>query len=259
MPHRLTPPQQPKPLTLPPPCKARRGAGGVELLAARAFLFLSLSCAPRPQLCSATPECRQGLDCVAGACEPSPSPLAGSRRLVLPPADIAVLQRGEPSAAGALPTLLTLGRTSDGPAELLLRFDLHLDRSATILRASVMLDRTDAVLPDPAPVALHANRVIGRWNERSVSWATAPPVQDVRSPRTIVWSPGPRQIRVDVTDLARRWLAHDVADQGVAIVAENTSPTGVTFALGPTSLPSAEPHAVGVTDEAPPRLEVYVR
>jgi hypothetical protein len=142
--------------------------------------------------------------------------------------------------------------------ELLLRFDLRLDRSATILRASVMLDRADAVLSDTSPVSLHANRVIGRWNERTVTWATAPPVQDVRSPRTVVQSPGAGRIRVDVTDLARRWLAHDVADQGVAIVAESTSATGVTFAVGSTSLPSPEPHAPR-EDREPPRLEVYVR
>jgi hypothetical protein len=220
---------------------------------------LVASCAARPQLCMASGECRDGFDCVAGMCEGATPPLVGSRRLVVPPTDMAVVQRGEPSAAGALPAVLTLGRMRDGAAELLLRFDLHLDRSATIVRASVLLDRSDAVLPDPSPVALHANRVIGRWDERSVSWATAPPVQDVRSPRTVVQSPGPRQVRVDVTDLARRWLVHDVADQGVAIVAENTSPTGVTFALGSTSLPAPEPRAGDPTDDEPPRLELYVR
>jgi hypothetical protein len=220
-----------------------------HLLALASFTALLASCAARQQLCAGIGECREGQDCVAGMCEGAPSPLAGSRRLVLQPTAIAVLEQAAPSSSGgALPALITLGRAGDD-AELLLRFDLRLDRSATVLRASVMLDRSDAVLTDPAPVPLHANRVIGRWDERTVAWVTAPAVQDVRSPRTLVPSSGPTRIRVDVTDLARRWLAHDKADRGVAIVAESASATGVSFVLGSTS----------GEDREPPRLEVYVR
>lgn len=229
------------------------------LLAIAASLAASLpACAARPQLCRDAVECRAGLECVAGMCEGAPSPLAGSRRIVLLPSDIAVVEPGAP-AGGSLPSILTLGRAIDRQ-RLLLRFDLKLDRSATILRASVMLDRSDATVPDPAPVSIHAERVIGRWDPRIVTWATTPAVQDVRSPRTVVESAGPARVRIDVTDIARRWLSHDAADQGIVIVAENTTPTGVAFALGSTSLlfpdarPSGEP-----ADRSAPRLEVYVR
>jgi hypothetical protein len=220
---------------------------------AAALAALLASCAPRLQLCAAPASCPEGFDCVAGMCQaPAPtSPLAGSRRLVLRPVAIAALRQGAPSSGGALPAIVTLGRARDGGAELLLRFDLRLDRSATLLRASVVLDRSDATLLDPTPVALHANRIISRWDEARVRWETSPAVQDARAPRTAVDPTTPRQIRIDVTDLARRWLAHDPADQGVAIVAENETPVGVSFVLGTTSL---EPR-----QESAPRLELYVR
>jgi hypothetical protein len=216
------------------------------------------ACATRPQLCRGATECRAGLECVAGMCEGAPSPLAGSRRIVLSPSDIAVVESGAP-AGGSLPSILTLGRAMDRQ-ELLLRFDLELDRSATILRASVMLDRSDAIVSDPAPVSVHAERVIGRWDPRLVTWATTPAVQDVRSPRTVVLPAGPARVRIDVTDIARRWLSRDAADHGVVIVAENTTPTGVAFALGSTSLSSSDARPSGQSaDRAAPRLEVYVR
>jgi hypothetical protein len=220
-------------------------------------LALSLaSCAARPQLCGGAAVCGEGLDCVAGMCQAAPSPLAGSRRLVVPPADIAVLERGEGAAGGAVPSLFTLGRAGEGVL-LLLRFDLRLDRSVTVLRASLLLDRSGAVLADPEPVSLHALRVISRWSPRSVSWPTAPALQDVGAPRTVVEPAGPDRVRVDVTDLARRWLAHDPGDQGVAVVAENASRTGVAFTLGSSALAPAS--ASDAADGQPPRLELYLR
>ena len=99
------------------------------------------------------------------------------------------------------------------------------------MRASVLLDRSDSTLPDPLPVAVHAERVIGRWNPMTVSWSTAPPQEDVRLPRTVVAPANRSPVRVDVTELVRRWLARDPADQGLSIVAENQTLTGVTFAL----------------------------
>jgi len=155
-----------------------------------------------------------------------------------------------------MPSVLTLGR--EGGAEaLLLLFDLRLDKGVSVVRASVLLDRSQAYATDPSPIGLHANRVIGRWDERRVRWSTAPAVMDVRAPRTVLSETGPRRVRVDVTDLVRRWLAHDPADHGVEIVAENTSPTGVSFVLGSTDLPRED--AIAGDDAQPPRLEVYVR
>jgi hypothetical protein len=229
----------------------------VALASAALVAWLATACAPRRQLCAGPAGCSAASECVAGQClaKNANFPYAGTRRLVLPPADVAYLD-GTGPPHGALPPIFTLGRADGGTSRLLLRFDFRLDAGTTLVRASVLLDRSDATVAGLAPVALHAERVIGRWNPRTVSRSTAPPVEDVRLPRTLVTSSGPTLVRVDVTDLARRWLHHDPADQGLVIVAENVTPTGVTFSLGadasPLELdPSAPPQ--------PPRLEVYAR
>jgi hypothetical protein len=228
-------------------------------------LLLASACASRQELCAGPAACRAS-DCVAGRCisKDATSPYVGTRRVVVRPADVAVLQRGAPTKGGELPEVFTLGAAREA-AELLLRFDLRLDKSATIVRASVLLDRSDAMMSDPFPVAVHADRVIGSWSPQTVSWSTAPPVQDVRLPRTVIASTSPSLVRVDVTDLVRLWLAHDPGtrsrdNQGVLIVSENETRTGVTFALGSTSLPDLQDIAAAEPGSpAPPRLEIYLR
>src|SRR5580658_6549276 len=213
------------------------GAPMMRVASLLAPLLVTLACAPRKELCAGPADCRAS-DCVAGKClaKDATSIYVGTRRMVLPASDLAVLERGAHSEGGALPAIFTLGAPSDR-TELLLRFDFRLDRGASIVRASVLLDRSNAVMSDPLPVAIHADRVIGRWNPRTVSWSTAPPVEDVRPPRTVIASTTPSLVRVDVTDLVRLWLAHDPRDQGLSIVAETETATGVTFTLGGTSLP----------------------
>jgi hypothetical protein len=149
-----------------------------------------------------------------------------------------------------------MGRATEAATLLLLRFDLHLDRGASLVRASILLDRSDTLSADGAPVALHAERVIGRWSPVTVSRSTVPPVEDLRLPRTLVGSGGPRLVRIEVTEVVRRWMNHDPADRGVVIVAENATPTGVTFSLGgDTPLPESDTS----NPPQPPRLEVYAR
>lgn len=225
---------------------------------------MALACTPRPQLCSGPKECVRDFACVAGQCLRNGAipAISVSRRVVLAPDDAAVVERGEPSSGGALPTLVTLGRANDPGGMLLLSFDLRLHDIHSILRASVLLDRSDAVLADAIPISLHADAVLSRWDPRTVRSSTAPPLEDVRSPRTVVWSSGQRVVRVDVTAMAQRWLVRHMVFHGLAIVAENTSPTGVTFAMGATGLPEADSRVGLYGSDVPchgPRLELYVR
>jgi hypothetical protein len=183
--------------------------------------------------------------------------------MVVRPADLAVLQRGAPTTRGELPKVFTLGAAHE-KVKLLLRFDLRLDKNATIVRASVLLDRSDAMMTDPLPVAIHADRVIGPWSPQTVTWSTAPPVEDARLPRTVITSTSPSLVRVDVTGLVRLWLAHALGthdpDQGVSIVSENETSTGMRFALGSTSLPDLQDFAAGeMVSPGLPRLEIYLR
>jgi hypothetical protein len=226
-------------------------------LFALALALVLTACAPRRQLCAGLSACPSTSDCVAGQClaKTSGSPYVGTRRIILPPSDVALLDPDTPP--GRLPAVFTMGRAGARSTRLLLRFDLKLGPGTTLVRASLLLDRSDATMAGAAPVALHGERVIGKWNPRTVSSSTAPPVEDIRLPRTRVDSRGPALVRIDVTDLARRWLEHNPADRGLVLVAENTSPTGVSFALGgDTAIP--EPGS-GADLPEPPRLEVYAR
>ena len=146
---------------------------------------------------------------------------------------MAYLRRGDSPAGGAVPSLFTLGRRADGDEMLLLRFAAPLPPDATVVEAYVLLERSDAVDMDPSPIGLYAVRVVGPWDARAVSWATQPPVQDVRSPLTpLVPAAEHALVRIDVRTLVHGWQRHDPRDQGLAIVAQAPTTTGATFASG---------------------------
>ena len=167
-----------------------------------------------------------------------------ARRLVVRPTDVAYLRRGDGPSGGALPPLFALGRDS---AVLMMRFSVPLPASATIVEAYVVLRRTDTVDDDPAPISLHATRIIDGWEQRSISWALQPRVVEARTPATLVEPGGPSLVRLDVRDLVRQWPRHDPQDQGIAIRADNETRTGTTFAFRASAL------------DVEPYLELYLR
>jgi hypothetical protein len=130
----------------------------------------------------------------------------------------------------------------------MMRFSVPLPATATVVEAYVVLRRSDAVDDDPAPISLHATRIVDGWDPRSISWAQQPRVVDSRAPATLVEPGGPPLVRLDVRDLVRQWPKHDPRDQGIAVAADNDTRTGTTFAF----------RAVGVTDPEP-YLELYLR
>lgn len=134
----------------------------------------------------------------------------------------------------------------------MMRFSVALAANANVVEAYVVLRRTDAVDDDPAPISLHATRIVEAWEGRSISWALQPRVVDTRSPSTVVEPGGPALVRLDVRELVRQWSKHDPHDQGIAIVADNESRSGSTFAF----------RAVGPDRGSPdlePYLELYLR
>ena len=216
----------------------------VAALAGALAPIAAWSCAPRPRMCAASSECMGTASCVAGRCQANDAGVpaiaeqsdAGPlvRRLVLAPSDVAWLRRGDDArAAASMPGLFTLGRQGDGDALLLARFSVPLAKDAKIVEAYLLLVRSDAVYSDPVPVSLHAARIVDPWESRSLRWATQPRLEDVRSPATRV-DPGGREVtRLDVRSIVQRWALHDPRDQGIAVLADSTSPTGVPFAFLP--------------------------
>lgn len=194
-------------------------------------------------MCTASTECAAQSACVAGRCQPDKPnvkpAIDAARRIVVKPVDLAYVRRGE-GADGAVPPLFALGRDS---AALLLRFSVALPEATNIIEAYVVLHRSDAVDDDPSPISLHATRIVDAWQGRSTSWGLQPRQAETRTPSTLVEPGGPSTVRLDVRDLVRQWPKHDPRDHGIAIVADNDTRTGTTFALV----------------QAEPFLELYLR
>lgn len=214
-----------------------------------AFPLASSACVPRARLCTASSECASGNACVAGRCQlekPTVKPAVDSaRRLVVRPVDMAVVAR---ASDGALPGIFSLGRDA-APAKLLLRFSVALPSNATVIEAYVVLRKSTVVDDDPEPISLHATRIEEVWNGGSVSWAIQPRMSETRSPSTLVESAGSPVVRMDVREIVKHWAKHDPADQGIAILAENESRSGTTFAIS----------GGGADRDVEPYLELYVR
>jgi hypothetical protein len=143
-----------------------------------------------------------------------------------------------------------MGAEADAGAVLYLRFSVPLPKDANVLEAYLLLDRSESVDVDPQAITLHAARIVEPWDGRFVSWLDQPRVEDTRSPSTTV-TPSRELVRVDVRDLVLRWRAHDPRDQGIALLAEGASKTGLVFALTATT--------EGAAERLGPRLELYVK
>jgi len=199
-----------------------------------ATLGIGAGCAPRPRMCTASNECAAQSACVAGRCQPDKPnvkpAIDAARRLVVRPVDLAYVRRGEGSGNGdgTVPPLFALGRDS---AVLLMRFSVAIPDAANVIEAYVVLHRSDAVDDDPSPISLHATRIVDGWQGRSTCWGLQPRQSETRAPSTLVEPGGPSTVRLDVRDLVRQWPKHDPRDQGIAVVADNDTRTGTTFAL----------------------------
>jgi hypothetical protein len=260
-------------------------------LAALVLLVTMSACAPRPLLCARA--CDAPFTCASGECVPPEAIPAieartrlgeyQARRIVVAPTEVARLAPGDDHGE-VLPTVV-LGRAGDARAMLLLRFAVDLPAGTSIVEAHIVLDRTPAVDDDPSPVVLHAARIQDRWDARSISWGRAPRLDDARLPATTVDATR-REVRIDVRPLVRGWREHSPDDQGIALVADNATPTGTAFALADGTVPSDQAipplptHSTGAPGSAPtfvtspgpegmdapadtstrgPRLELYVK
>ena len=208
-------------------------------------------------MCTASTECATQAACVAGRCQPDRAnvkpAIDAARRIVVHPVDLAYLRRGDGS--GTLPPLFVLGKDS---AVLMMRFSVALPSTANVVEAYVVLHRTDAGDDDPAPISLHATRIVEAWEGRSISWALQPRAVDNRTPATLVEPGGPALVRLDVRELVRQWPKHDPRDQGIAVVADNETRTGTTFAFRSLGSGGLERGSSSAAD-LEPYLELYLR
>jgi hypothetical protein len=240
------------------------------------MLVAFAACVERDRLCASTTECGTTSACIAGRCQPTLKDDAGRiippmissplvRRVVASPTDIAYVSSHAGASPSDLPPVLILGRKGDSAA-LLLRFAVPIAEEESVVEAYVLLDRADVVESDPNPISLHAARIIDAWDGRSISFERQPRWEETGSPGTIVSGAGRPLVRIDVRDLVTHWKARDPRDQGLVVVSDDTSRTGMAFAAASSVLDQGSTSMLGSsTDEgatwaaAPPRLELYLR
>jgi hypothetical protein len=200
-------------------------------------LAVLAACVHPARMCAAEVGCSPGASCVAGRClahDALPA-IATARRLVYEPVDVAYLRPDAPADAVGV---AAVGR-GDG-ALIIARFSVLLAPEVSILEAYLLLDRATDVEGDPAPVTLHAARLVQPWDVATVSWARQPRLEEVGAPETGVRPGSGAMVRLEVRGIVERWRRHDRGEMGIAVVAQGKSATGMAFVL-------------------PPRLELYVK
>lgn len=225
-------------------------------------------------MCAAEGDCAATSSCVAGRCVAKGAAVAigAARRVLYYPVAIGFVRR---AAEPGLPAIAALGR-SDG-ALALLRFSLPLPPEVSVIEAYLLLDRATNVDSDPTPIALHAVRIVDPWDERSLSWAVQPRVEEVGSPVTRVLPSSGALVRLDVRAIVERWRRRKGGDFGLAVVSDAPDRAGagpgmgMAFALAAGGAggwggaldrgggSNGSNGTVGAAGASGPRLELYLR
>jgi hypothetical protein len=219
-----------------------------RLLAIAAALALPACAAPLGDA-HPCPEaaCGDGRSCVAGRCRPpeSPASAADALRVVLAPADVAVVGLHGGGGGPDLPETVALGRAASGTVVMLFRFEASFREDAEVESAFLVLDPLDGTPPAVSPIAFEMARVVEPWQPETVSWGRQPRLAVPIEAGSVRARPS-LPLRVDVTPLVRAWSRRDPDDHGLALLAKGDDDYGAVVSLG-------------VTQGRGPRLEVYVK
>lgn len=220
-----------------------------------ALFALTGGCRPVPRMCTESVVCGTDRICVGGRCEPrtqtdiAPTIMA-TRRLVIPADEFAVVQRG---GGDPLSPVAVLGRDGS-PTVVFMRFSVRLPPTTKLVEAHLLVRKVESALTSETPVVLRTARVLDAWDPRSVEWGAQPRVESVRTPRVPVLHGGGSWVRLDVRNIVRAWRSHDHHQQGIALVADTSTPEGVTLAFAPFH--TRDPIVDQLSDV---HLELYVR
>jgi hypothetical protein len=221
-----------------------RRAGAIAALVALVEVgAAATACAPGP----CTPgACGDEGTCVLGRCMPHARVPIGedARRLVVFARDVAAVAEHLPGGGHAA---LPLGGHGAGDAALYLTFDLgdRLGADDAIQAAYVVAEPVAGASTASAWIEVEARDVPGRFDGAAVDWRRRPATDRpaaVGRTRGAAGSP----LRVDVTDLVRRWARRGAREGRVALVARASADLGATVSTGLGAGPA-------------PRLEVYLR
>jgi hypothetical protein len=185
-------------------------------------------------MCSGETDCGSQASCVSGRCvaRGATPAVANAKRQIFAPVEVGWVRRGDATGAD----VAALGG-ADG-AIVFLRFAVPLAPEVNVVEAYLLLDRAPGIDVDPATYTLHAARVAGAWDARSLSWARQPSVVEVGAPVTRVFGAGASLVRLDVRSIVERWRRRDADEHGIAVVAEGQGGAALPLALEPLDVPA---------------------
>jgi hypothetical protein len=202
---------------------------------------MALACVATPVPCRSPGACPAGTECLAQRCvalgtEPV---AAGTERLVLEPADIAVVP-ARSARDGGLPASVTFGGAGDASDELLVRFGSDFD-ARDVVAAFLVLEPARGAEPSASDVRLEVALAARAWSSRDDRAANRRGPIGVALARTRPAAP----LRVDVTAQLHELGDADGDQFGFVLRAAEPSPRSAAYSTG--------------ADGSPPRLDLYLR
>jgi hypothetical protein len=219
-------------------------------LLAPAFAALALSACAAP-LGDARPcpqeACGEGRTCVAGRCRAQETPASpgDAQRVVLPPADVAVVSLSGGGGGPDLPDAVAVGRAASGTVTMFFRFEATWRDDAEVASAFLVLEPMEGSPPALLPISFEMARIVEPWRAAVVSPGRQPRLAVPLVAGTMRARPS-LPLRVDVTPLVRTWSRRDPDDHGIALLAKGDDAYGAVVSMG-------------VAQGKGPRLEVYVK
>lgn len=193
------------------------------------------------------PACGDGRTCVAGRCRPQETPISAgdALRVVLAPADVAVVALSGGGGGRDLPEVVALGREEGGTVVMLFRFEATWRDDAEVASAFIVLDPLDDAPPSLRPISFEMARIVEPWEPSFISWGRQPRLA-VPMVAGTVRARHSLPLRVDVTPLVRAWSRRSSGDHGIALLAKGDDANGAVVSMG-------------VSRGMGPRLEAYVK
>jgi len=209
------------------------------------------SCTSAALPCRSPEHCPAQRECLANRCvAPGSDPVAaGTTRLVVEAAEVAVVREGGSSRGAALPPTVTLGGPEPTDEQLLVRFPrswaaLDIDTAFLLLAPAASAD------PTGADVQVRVALAASPWEPGTLDQAPA-----ARSPESagLARTRPPSPLRIDVTAQLKALQGKGSSDHGLLISARDTK-----SAAG-AALPKRGATYLTGADGELPRLDVYFR
>ncbi len=167
-----------------------------------------------------------------------------AERLTFRPEDLAWITGSGIVAPPELGPTIRLGKRGETET-LLMRYSVELPEDGKVQRALLVLDPLPDCAPRPGRIALELAHVLSPWRSAELTRGNQPRL-DLPMRLADTRATPAQPLRIDVTEIVRRWAKHRKRYHGIALIANGTSDTGACF-------------TTGLTWGEGPRLQIFLR